>query len=83
MEADPIDGVLIDCDARLCTGARNVMDPEIVRDHNGYLGWFNAPGGIKLTASGYACSNFVDDEGGGGLDRPNDPACDSPWDNGE
>lgn len=76
--ADPNHGVVVDADRGVCGGAK-VLDPEVVRWHGGYLAFFNAAGGIHAAASGYSCSNQLDDDGDGGADWPDDPDCDAPW----
>ena len=39
--------------------------------------------GVYLSASGFACSNFVDDDGDGDIDYGGDTGCQSPTDDSE
>jgi len=81
--ADGVDGVVMDRDAAGCAKTAPVMDPEIVKYGAGYLMFVNSQGGIHVAASGYACSDFRDDDGDAAVDWPDDADCSSPWDASE
>lgn len=69
-------------------GGPRLRDPEIVPYNGGYLAFFNgyyvgAAPYMSVSASGFVCSDFVDNDSGGGTDYPADVGCDSPWDTSE
>jgi hypothetical protein len=81
--SDAADGVV--AAAGSCSG-RSVMDAEIVRHAPGkYVMFNNIDGYIYASGSGFACSNFVDDDGDGLTDYGPESAvqCQSPTDDAE
>lgn len=81
--ADAVDGVVIDLDDTACASGGTLMDAEIVPYRRGYLGFFNARGGIHVAGSGYRCSDFADNDASGATDWPADADCANPWDGSE
>lgn len=89
--ADGTNGKILDPDTGFCGTAGDpdfAMDPEIVPYNGGYLAFFNGyyvstTPYMAVGASGFACSDFVDNDSGGGTDYPLDVDCDSPWDPSE
>lgn len=79
--ADPATGVVMDYNTTNCNGL--VMDPELVPYAGRWLGFFNAVGGIHVSGSGFQCSDFIDNDGAGGTDYPDDTSCTNPWDTTE
>ncbi len=87
VQANASTGVVLDWDRSSSTVGQDVMDPEIVKAASGkFLMFYNSDStypGVYWSASGYQCSNFLDDDGVGGADYPNDGDCSSPSDNSE
>ncbi len=86
VQDDATDGVVMDFDNSCSTALDAVMDPEIVRVSAGkYLMFYNvSSGGFSYAASGYQCSDFVNNGDADGLiDYGSDFQCDSPSDDSE
>lgn len=81
--ADGVDGVVMDRDDSSCASAGTIVDAEIVPYRRGYLGFFNAHGGIHVAGSGFRCSDFADNDASGTTDWPADADCANPWDGSE
>lgn len=82
--ADAAYGVVVDADRGACRG-NDIMDPELVKNDGGWLAFFNTNSdGIVLTASGFACSDFIDNgDADADADWPADLQCTNPWDSAE
>jgi hypothetical protein len=56
-----------------------IADPTVVRySSNKYILFYQMDGNIYVSASGFACSDFVDNDGWEGVDFPDDPDCYTP-----
>jgi hypothetical protein len=91
VEEDGTDGVVLEEDASICEwddssndGDDQVGDPTPLKIATGkYALFFQMDGGIHVAGSGFQCSNWTDDDAGGGTDYPDDVGCDSPTDDTE
>lgn len=79
---DAYDGVVLSNNR--CPPAGSMMDAEIVRYATGkFIMFNNTRGGYYVSGSGFACSNFIDDDGDGRVDFGPDGGCASPTDDSE